>query len=247
MTKLTSYILLILILLLTTACSNTAGNQLPTNASEQPTDSTRQFYALACDGCNDTVVVVLRLPYEDSDPDTISVLEASRNRQVFGELRIGDLLVIVSNENNPKVADMVIDTENLHGQWCYQVLPTLRERPGDSLRHVLTDSVKRQLLVAREYGFVIKPDSAIMSLGFGSMPRTSDEESDIVYPTPRRYRQWYINEGRLLLTEAVLDSLGQLSKMVTDTARFVELTADTLVLQFEDSLQGYYRKSLENE
>lgn len=247
MTKLTSYILLILILLLTTACSNTAGNQLPTNVSEQPTDSTRQFYALACDGCNDTVVVVLRLPYEDSDPDTISVLEASRNRQVFGELRIGDLLVIVSNENNPKVADMVIDTENLHGQWCYQVLPTLRERPGDSLRQALTDSVKRQLMVAREYGFVIKPDSAIMSLGFGNMPRTSDEESDIVYPTPRRYRQWYINEGRLLLTEAVLDSLGQLSKMVTDTARFVELTADTLVLQFDDSLQGYYLKSLENK
>ena len=41
------------------------------------------IYGLACDGCNDTVVVFLRLPYNGSDPDTLYILDAVKQRHIM--------------------------------------------------------------------------------------------------------------------------------------------------------------------
>ena len=92
-----------------------------------PGDST--VYGLACDGCTDTILVLLR--DINGDPDTFDILEASRNQQVFGHPRIGDqMAVVLAPRQHPArtVATMVIDIDKIQGSWCYMVTPTLRKR-----------------------------------------------------------------------------------------------------------------------
>lgn len=239
-------------LLLVTACSG--GTERSTEYAESATSSSTDttlvadstIYALACDGCNDTVLIFLRTPYRDSDPDTLNVLEASRQGHIYGLVHIGDKLAIIRNAEDTTVADMVVSTDALQGQWCYRVLPTLRERPDGS--HLqLTERLRTQLEEEREYSLIIKPDSVVFSRGFGGGPRTSDEEKDVIYPKPRRYRQWSMYNGQLLLAEVQLDSVGTMKALTIDTASFVQLTADTLVLRFADGDHTYYRKTDEAE
>ena len=187
------------------------------------------------------MIIYLPLPYSDTDPDTLNVLEASRQGHVYGPLRIGDKLAIIRNYQDTTIADLVISTDALQGEWCFRVQPVLRQRPDGSHRQ-LNDSLRKLLQVEREYGFIIKPDSMVFSKGFGGAPRTSDDESDVVYPTPRRYRRWFVSNGQLLLAEAKLDSVGNLKMLTVDTANFVQLTTDTLVLRFADGEREYYRK-----
>ena len=261
MTKTAFIPLLLVTLMLAVAC----GQSPQSSSSQQSSDSTlttdsllqspfasdqsvpdSTIYGLACDGCNDTVLIYLPLPYNDSDPDTLNMLEASRQGHVYGQLRIGDKLAIIRNYQDTTVADLVISTDALQGEWCFRVLPELRKRPDGSHRQ-LNDSLRKLLQVEREYGFIIKPDSMVFSKGFGSAPRTSDDESDVVYPTPRRYRRWYVSNGQLLLAEAKLDSVGTLKTISIDTASFVALTTDTLVLRFADEERCYYRKTETND
>lgn len=247
MTKTASFLLTIATLMLTLACSS--DKQHPTSQTQNATPNTQNatsekdstVYGLACDGCNDTTVIYLPLPYNDCDPDTLNILEASRQGHVYGELRIGDKLAIIRNHQDTTVADLVISTDALQGEWCFRVRPTMRQRPDGS--HLqLNDSLRQLLQVEREYGFIIKPDSMVFSKGFGNAPQTSDDESDIVYPTPRRYRRWFVSNGQLLLAEAKLDSVGTLKTITVDTTSFVRLNADTMVLRFANGDHEYYRK-----
>lgn len=210
--------------------------------------SDKTVYGIACDGCNDTLVIFLRLPYNGSDPDTLDILDASRNHQVFGVPRIGDRLAMVLNESDAKVADQVVVTEDLLGLWCYKVLPTLRhtaDMEGQSEEQTirqLSDSLRQLLKVEREYGFYIKTDSVAFPYGMSGRVATTDEESVIEYPKPKRYHQWVIHDGRLVLTTTAFDSLGVQHVTGADTVEFVQLTADTLVLRYPDGDHGFYRK-----
>ena len=69
-----------------------------------PGDST--FYGLACDGCTDSVLVVL--PSDDSDPIKFNIIEAMRSHKVFGRPKIGDMMAVVINKDNKRKADMVM-------------------------------------------------------------------------------------------------------------------------------------------
>ena len=120
--------------LLTTACSSKTESR-PTEETDlismepaMPGDST--VYGLACDGCNDTILVFL--PRSGGDPDTFNILNASKQQQVMGHPMIGDKVAVVVNRENPKVADLVIDLEQLKGEWCYMVEPELRPVAGMS-------------------------------------------------------------------------------------------------------------------
>ncbi len=209
-------------------------------------DST--IYGLACDGCNDTILIYLNDPYDGSAPDTLNILEASRARQVFGSIRIGDKVAAVRDTANPKRARLVIVTQDLLGQWCYKVKPTLKRRAGADVLSVehfmeqMPDSLRGQLDAEREYGFTLKVDSVALPIGYRQAAADADAESPLEYPALKRYRQWYIRNGQLLLTEARPDSLGNATPAVTDTAELVMLTPDTLVLRFPSGEQSYYRK-----
>lgn len=207
-----------------------------------PGDST--VYGLACDGCNDTILVFLALLGED--PDTFNILEASRNHQVFGRPTVGDKMAVVMNPEDVKVADKVINLQNLKGEWCYMVTPTLRERAGmnkDSLRRIKpdADSVLRKILAPREFGMEFKSDYSCRPIGLSR--DLTDENSPALFPPLKRYREWRIFNGRLLLTKASRGEAEGEEKSTPDTADFVMMHRDTLVLRFGDGEQGYYRRN----
>lgn len=233
--------------MLITACGGNKNAANDTDAVSEvhhaPGDST--LYGLACDGCNDTIVLLL--PHTGDDPDTFNVLEASRAHRVFGHPEIGDKLALVLNADNPKVADAVINMEKLKGEWCYMVKPILRERAGmnrEIRRHEVNpelDSILNQLLQPREFGFEIKSEHICRPISVGR--ELLSEDSPVIFPPVKRYREWHIYNGKLLLTTSTRDSQGEKKTADTDTAEFVMMFRDSLVLRFSDGERGYYRKA----
>jgi hypothetical protein len=216
-------------------------------AQTHPVDSNDStLYGLVCDGSNDSILVYLPDPYDGSDPDTLDILNATRQHQVFGRMQVGDRVAIMRDTVGRNRASLVIVTQDLQQQWCYKVKPRIRRRAelvNDSVGLTyweLPDSLQEQLMAEREYGFTLKADSIAMPVGMRQV--SADEGSPVEYPPLKRYRQWYISNGRLLLVETSLDSLGNLMPVAMDTAQLVELTPDTLVLRMADGLHGYYSK-----
>ncbi|MCR5158269.1 MAG: lipocalin family protein [Prevotella sp.] len=235
--------------ILLTACHEAKPKAVDISPKLQAAANDTTIYGLVCDGSNDTILVFLHDPYDGADPDTLNILDASKQQRVFGTLRIGDKLALLLDTADATKASLVIITEDLLGQWCYKVKPTLRRKAGMegySTAHamaLLPDSIQKLMEEEREYGFTLKIDSLVMPIGQRARVQTTDEESPIEYPTPKRYRQWYIQNGRLLLVEMSPDSLGNLIPTATDTAEIVVLTPDSLVLRFPEGEQGYYRKA----
>ena len=214
------------------------------NEVNMPGDST--LYGLACDGCSDTLLVLL--PNAGGDPDTLNILEASKAHRVFGRLRIGDKVAVIRNAEDSHVGDIVINMNELKGEWCYQVIPTLRERAGmdkDMLKKAERkpefDSIIQKLLQPREYGVEIKGEYTARPIGI-QRSSDNDKNSPVVLPPLKRYRAWRIFNGKLLLSETSRDTTGSVTLSATDTATLVLLHRDTLVLRFNDGEQGYYRK-----
>ena len=237
--------------MLTVACGGKKENEAENSEyismeQNEPGDST--VYGLACDGCSDTILVFL--PWTGGDPDTIYILNATKEHQVFGRPMIGDKLAVVMNKENPKMADLVVDLEELKGEWCYLVKPQLRERAGMSetaQRHELreaNDTMFKELMQPREYGVEIKSEHIARPIGI-TRTMTSDEESPVVFPPLKRYSEWRILNGRLILNETTRDTLGTVTVTNSDTATFVLLRRDTLVLRFNDGEQGFYRRNEE--
>ena len=209
-------------------------------------DST--VYGLVCDGHTDTILVFLPLNNIQSDPDTFNILNASRNHNVFGRLKIGDHVAVVRNQADSTVADFVIDTDDLQNTWCYEVLPTLHKRAdmdGNSESQMiasLPDSLREQLLVAREYGIDIKGDQTMFSFGESAKMVETEDNQVADYPPLRHYGRWALLNGKLLMGVIEPDSTGKLQQVAIDTAQFVMMDRDTLVLRFNDGLHNYYRQ-----
>lgn len=212
----------------------------------------KTVYGMVCDGCNDTIVIFLPVSYSGQysgqNPDTVNILNAMHEHQVFGRPRIGDKVAMVLNEEDPTVADIIITTDYLMGSWCYKVLPQLRQTAdmeGMSEQEWIAlqpDSIQELLKVEREYGLNIKANHTMFPIGSFQHAKTSDEEMPVEYPTVKRYREWMLHNGRLIFTEATSDSLGHLLPIGSDTAEFVMLTADTLVIRINNEEKGFYRK-----
>ena len=243
------FALYILAALVLAACSTSLPQQPTANSRTMADSDDTTIYGLVCDGSNDTIIVFLHDPYDGTDPDTLNILEASRAQQVFGALRIGDKVAIIRDTADDKRASLVIVTQDLLGQWCYKVKPTLRRRVAmdslatDSLISEQPDSIKRMLNTEVEYGVTLKIDSVAMPIGMGADRTYTDGAQLVEFPPLKRYRQWYIRDGKLLLTQMKLDSLGNTAPLSTDTATLVVLTPDTLVLRFPDGEQAYYKKA----
>jgi hypothetical protein len=220
-----------------------------TNQEETVSNSDDQtIYGLACDGCNDTLVVYLPIPYDGGDPDTLYILNAVKKRKIMGKIHIGDKLAIMRSENDSTVADLVLVTEQLMGQWRYLVYPTLHQRAdmeGNTENQKidqLPDSIKQLLKIPKEYGIDIKHDNLMYVPGSYARNVTSDEESPVEYPIAQLYNEWKIFNGRFVLLRCEADSLGEIQALASDTADVMLLEADSLVLRFKDGPKGYYRK-----
>lgn len=218
-----------------------------------PGDST--IYGLACDGCNDTILVLLRDVTQN--PDTFEILDASRNQLVFGHPRIGDQMAIVlenadtTASSAKPVARMVIDIDKILGSWCYMVTPKLRKRADidkameQEFLKKMPDTTLQRLLQPREHGFMLKNDHQAQPIGMIRTGNTTDDRSPVEYPILKRYREWYLYNGHIILNETHRDSLGEQQLLSSDTADFVLLRRDSLILRFSDGERSYYRKSEE--
>lgn len=215
----------------------------------EPGDST--IYGLSCDGSTDSVLILL--PFSGGDPDTFYIFQAWQNHQVLGRPHIGDELAVILNPEDKQEVLMLINLERLKGKWCYQVTPTFRhlsDTTSDIQRRRMIeripDSVRKKMMAPREYGIQLKQGNTAQSIG-ERRNNTSDDMSPVEYPKMKRYTGWRLYNGRLIL---VTDSLrlpnGKKGKPEQDTADILQLRKDTLVLQFKDHEQKYYRKVEEN-
>jgi hypothetical protein len=234
--------------LLMASCSTKTGpseqNGTPLSETQTlPGDTT--VYGLACEGCTDSILVYL--PDVGSDPDTIDILNARVMRRVFGRPDIGDQVAVVLSADNKKVADLVINIDRLQGEWCYQVMPRLRPRAGVSADSIVQlppdfpDSLRRKWFQPREYGYELCRDRSVRPIG-QERQEAIRQQGPVEYPKLKRYRQWYIYNGHLLLCETRRDTLGNQQIISTDTADIVFMRRDTLQLRFATHEQGYYRR-----
>ena len=252
--KRTFFVLFSLVLLFA-ACGNsgntnednqTTGDSLSQEPVIRQLEGDSTIYGLACEGSNDSTLVILTSI--DNDPDTIDILEARINRRVFGRPEIGDQVAITMNSERTSVADIVINIDRLKGEWCYQVMPRLRRRVGAAADSAVQlppdfpDSLRRKWFQPREYGFEISRDNTVRPIGI-QRNEAERQPGPVEYPTLKRYRQWHTYNGHILLSEARRDSLGHQQIISTDTADIVFLRRDTLQLRFADREQGYYRRS----
>lgn len=205
-----------------------------------PGDST--IYGLACDGCTDSLLILM--PLDGSDPDTFNIFSANLEHKIYGRPSIGDRIAIVPNGEDSTYADMVINIDRLQGEWRYQVRPRLRRHLTDSTAVGqepvnLPDSFVRRWLQPKEYGYDIRRDNVVRPVG--AVPASEAKRGPVEYPALKRYREWHILNGHILFHETRRDTTGLRKVISTDTADIVLLRRDTLVLRFANHVQGFYR------
>ena len=188
-----------------------ASKDKPTRQNE-PGDSTH--YGLACDGCTDSILILL--PFEGGDPDTFDIIRAYQERQIYGRPRIGDELAVIDK------------------------MPQKMQR---RMMERIPDSVKERLMAPREYAIRLKRNHFAQSVGAGRNS-TNDNMSPVEYPKLKRYASWKLYNGRLILVTDTtrLTQTAQKRTLEYDTADIVRFRRDTLVLRFKDHEQTYYRK-----
>lgn len=234
-------------LLLACGGSKKDAGQLPSGSAIQLTGD-RTIYGLACEGCTDSVLVLL--PSDCSDPLRYEIIEARQHGRIFGKLKIGDRLAVLVDQEDTLTADMVINLELLKGTWCYTVMPQMRDYEKMSKRmqrrimRDMPDSMKRTFLIPREYGFTLKSNNVANPVGFVKQVNALEEESPVVYPPVPSYAEWHIWNGKLILVQDSLKLRGMESRaagLKLDTAELVFMRDDSLVLRFRQGVQGYYR------
>lgn len=243
------FIIAAAIFTITAACSSDKkSDDKPAVVKDEriPGDST--FYGLACEGCTDSVVVVLST--DDSDPITFSIIDAMQSRQVFGRPKIGDQLAIVINKEDKRKADIVIDLDELKGTWVYQVMPKRRKMP-----HIAgmpqpkagpeRDSMIQKLMVPIEQGFKIKKQFTMDPVGLRFKQTSLTGESPVEYPQAEYYKEWHVLNGRLVFIEGTIDTGNKKRRKLKpqkDTVEIVLMMKDSLQLKFKDGIRAYYRK-----
>ena len=206
------------------------------------------LYGLACDGCTDSVLVFL--PYSGGDPDTFDIINAFQEHRIYGRPRIGDELAVIVNPADRDEALSVINMEMLKGEWCYTVHPTLRTQESMQKRMQrrmigrMTDSLRQLMMTPREYSLRLKRDFTVTVRGARRQRTTTDDMSPVVYPTLKRYTDWHFYNGMLILKADTVAGFSQEGDVPeTDTAQIRLLMPDSLILQFSDHTQEYYKKT----
>ncbi len=203
------------------------------------------LYGLACEGCTDSVLVFL--PGTGGDPVTFDIIDATLQHKVIGRPKTGDWTAVVLNRENRKKADMVINLDELKGQWVSLVAPTLRHAPtalvdGEE-EQAEFDSLLQERLKPIEMGFALKRHYVAQPIGTVRAMSTR-EDDPVVFPQPRRYMEWHVYNGLLVLKVRPTHEDSLKNRLnVCDTAEFLMLTRDSLRLRFKDGDKGYYRKS----
>lgn len=245
-------ILLAIGAVLTIACSSKKQHAMHSETEAislfQNLEGDSALYGLACDGCTDSVLVFL--PYSGGDPDTFDIIDAFQQRRIYGRLHIGDEVAVILNPEDSAEAVKVFNMEELKGTWCYMVSPTMRHidnmprRMRRRMMERVPDSIKRLMMAPREYSLRLKRDNTVMARGGQFRQTTTDDMSPVEYPPIKRYTDWHLYNGRIVLKADTISGFSKEGdKPSIDTADIEMLTMDTLILRFNDHTQHYYRKT----
>lgn len=239
----------LLILTATLAITSCRGGKKPlqqksiilSDVKNAPGDSS--IYCLACDGCSDTVAVVLQM--DGTDPDTLYLLDAMRKNMVFGRPKIGDNLAIMVDKNNKKKVTMLVDINDFIGEWGYMVNPTLKKRVSTAdvpmPQDTSTEKTIKDLLKPVEYSFKLNSDHTARTTGFMKFSTTSDDQSPVTYPERRHYASWRMFNCKLILTSGGFSLAGKKVPAVDDTCDICLIMKDSFELGGGGIKRGYYR------
>ena len=244
------------LLFIVAALSSACGNKHPQPVSDVQSDAISlqknvpgdsALYGLACDGCTDSILVFL--PYSGGDPDTFDIINAFQQRRIYGRPHIGDELAVILSPEDHYEAYTVINMEELKGTWCYMVSPTMRtidnmpRRMQRRMMERMPDSLKQLMLTPREYSLRLKRDNTVQARGGVYRQTTTDDMSPVEYPTIKRYTEWHLFNGRLILKADTIAGFSQEGEVPSvDTVDIQLLFNDSLILRFPDHTQSYYRK-----
>ena len=218
---------------------------------EQLLEGDSTIYGLACEGCSDSVVILL--PGDGSDPVTYHIIDAHRHNRVMGRLKVGDWIGLMRNPTDSTVADFVLNLDELKGTWCYVVMPKWRDATNMTpqaqaiLEESMPDSVKKEFFVPREYGFSLKRQWTAQSVGYVRKSPLEDQ-SPVVYPRLLYFTEWHILNCRLVMTSREYQKKDDSEEMElagyrNDTCDVVFLSGDSLVLASDGESRGYYRRT----
>lgn len=232
------------------SCSDKEEQKAENAARTQRLPGDKTIYGLACDGCTDSVVVLL--PEDGSDPVSYNIIDAKREGRVLGKLQIGDRIGVVLNKRDSTVADIVVDIDGMEGIWCYIVMPKMRDyqtmskKLQERLMNGMSDSLKATFLIPREYGFYLKRDWVAQSVGYVNDNNSLAEESPVVYPPLGYFTAWHLWNGKFIMTrgtpQLMKDGQIKVTKIAYDTCSIDYLDDDSLVLSDGKDSRSYYRK-----
>lgn len=216
----------------------------------KPAKGDKAVYGLACMGCSDTTVVLL--PNGGGDPVKYNILDAYRNRQVFGDIEIGDWVCVIPSRDkeNKNKAEMVVDLDKLKATWTYPVMPKLRDVTHLSKRQQarilanMPDSIVETYMVPRQYGFTLKRMSEAQSVGYVMANSDVEDDSPVEYPQVPQYTEWHAWNGKLILVKGRREMGGVVfnEKTTYDTLSFVYMKGDSLALRdSKGNITGYHR------
>ena len=201
-------------------------------------------------GCTDSVVVLL--PNSGGDPVRYNILEATRKRQVFGDIEIGDWICVLPTKGEINHASMVVDLDKLKATWTYQVMPHLRDlshltrRQQARILANMPDSIVETYMVPREYGFTLKRMGEARSVGFVMQNSSVEDDSPVEYPEVPQYTEWHAYNGKLLLVKGRYEVQGVVfnEKPTIDTLTFLYMKDDSLALSdSQGRIYSYHRKA----
>lgn len=223
-------------------------NALQDSGWNLPGDAT--IYGLACEGCNDSTLVLL--PRDGSDPIHFSIIDATKGGRIYGRPKLGDQVGVVPNAEDSLKGDIVVDIDQLKGIWCYIVLPKLKnfedvsDRQKERLVAAMEDSIRETYYIPREYGFAMLRNWVAQSVGY-VRETAFDEESPVVYPQLGYFTEWHLWNGKLIVTsgspQVGEDNTTTVVDLVDDTCNIDFLQGDSLVLSSGGVTRSYYRKN----
>ena len=239
------------ILVTMAACDSKKDNtEKAITPDEERLPGDKSIYGLACDGCTDSVFVLL--PLDCSDPIEFNIINASKQRKVLGHAHIGDWVAVVPSEEDSTEAEMVINLDELKGTWCYKVMPRLRtpdemsEQERAAIINEMPDSVKKTYFIPREYGFTLKRQWIAKSVGYIRNNPTIEDDSPVEYPQLSYFTKWHMWNGKLVIVsgEPTLNTETKNFEVINernDTCDILYLVGDSLILGSEGVTRGYYR------
>ncbi len=205
------------------------------------------IYGLTGDGCSDSTLVYIS--FEGTDPVSYNIVDAVKKKKVIGRLETGDWIAVVVNPDDSTKADMVINLDQLKGEWVYKAMPRLIKNAlneSSQIEQEVMDSMIKAAMIPNEQGFAILRNNVAEPIG-KKISLDPDEIVLVEYPDIKPYTEWRIFNGLLLLTEAPMIPKGAKkgTKPVEkiDTIEFMFLIRDSLQLKYKDEIRDYYRRS----